>query len=151
MRFVPVKDAEQQAVLMLHRARSLLVRQRTMLINALRAHLAEFGIVSPIVKLCRPRALVCCHLLRFFQIPAIGQVDGDPGCPEGMAADFGFDPGPPSSPADHVESILPIERPIREYTGLPIGRPKQRALLVLPETGRVDVAIEAVSHRRAAA
>src|SRR3954452_25007400 len=37
MRFVPVKDAEQQSVLMLHRARSLLVRQRTMLVNALRA------------------------------------------------------------------------------------------------------------------
>src|SRR5271165_7143107 len=47
MRFVPVKDAEQQAVLMLHRARSLLVRQRTMLVNALRAHLAEFGIIAP--------------------------------------------------------------------------------------------------------
>ena len=47
MRFVPVKDAEQQSVLMLHRARSLLVRQRTMLVNALRAHLAEFGIIAP--------------------------------------------------------------------------------------------------------
>ena len=47
MRFVPVKDAEQQSVLMLHRARSLLVRQRTMLVNALRAHMAEFGIVAP--------------------------------------------------------------------------------------------------------
>src|SRR6516162_8289433 len=44
MRFVPIKEAEQQAVLMLHRARSLLVRQRTMLVNVLRAHLAEFGI-----------------------------------------------------------------------------------------------------------
>lgn len=47
MRFVPVKDVDQQAVLMLHRARSLLVRQRTMLVNALRAHLAEFGIIAP--------------------------------------------------------------------------------------------------------
>jgi transposase len=47
MRFVPIKEAEQQAVLMLHRARSLLVRQRTMLVNGLRAHLAEFGIVAP--------------------------------------------------------------------------------------------------------
>jgi transposase len=46
MRFVPVKSAEQQAVLMLHRTRDLLVRQRTMLINALRAHLTEFGIVA---------------------------------------------------------------------------------------------------------
>jgi transposase len=45
MRFVPVKSEEQQSVLMLHRARELLVRQRTMLINALRAHFAELGIV----------------------------------------------------------------------------------------------------------
>jgi len=47
MRFVPVKDAEQQSVLMLRRVRSLLVRQRTMLANALRAHMAEFGIIAP--------------------------------------------------------------------------------------------------------
>jgi transposase len=47
MRFVPVKDADQQSVLMLHRVRSLLIRQRTMLVNALRAHMAEFGIIAP--------------------------------------------------------------------------------------------------------
>jgi transposase len=41
MRFVPVKSEEQQGVLMLHRTRELLARQRTTLINALRAHLAE--------------------------------------------------------------------------------------------------------------
>jgi len=46
MAFVPVKSEEQQAILMVHRTRELLVRQRTMLINALRAHLAEFGIVA---------------------------------------------------------------------------------------------------------
>jgi transposase len=46
MRFVPVKSAEQQSVLMLHRGRDLLIRQRTMLGNALRAHLAEFGIIA---------------------------------------------------------------------------------------------------------
>jgi transposase len=46
MRFVPVKDVDQQAILMLHRSRSLLVRQRTMQVNALRAHLAEFGVVA---------------------------------------------------------------------------------------------------------
>ncbi|MDE2110037.1 MAG: IS110 family transposase [Alphaproteobacteria bacterium] len=45
MRFVPVKGEEQQGILVLHRTRELLIRQRTMLINALRAHLAEFGIV----------------------------------------------------------------------------------------------------------
>lgn len=46
MRVVPVKTAEQQAALMLHRTRDLLIRQRTQLINALRAHLAEFGLVA---------------------------------------------------------------------------------------------------------
>jgi transposase len=46
MRFVPVKSAEQQGVLVLHRTRDLLIRQRTMLANAFRAHLAEFGIVE---------------------------------------------------------------------------------------------------------
>jgi transposase len=46
MRFVPIKTKEQQTALMLHRARQLLVRQRTMLSNASRGHLAELGIVS---------------------------------------------------------------------------------------------------------
>jgi transposase len=58
MRFVPITSAEQQSVLMLHRARDLLIRQRTMLANALRAHLAELGIVtaqgiSKIIELVR--------------------------------------------------------------------------------------------------
>src|SRR3712207_5023970 len=47
MRFVPVKTAEQQAALVLHRTRDLLVRQRTVLINALRGHMAGFGVVAP--------------------------------------------------------------------------------------------------------
>ena len=46
MRFVPLKTAEQQSALMMHRARDLLIRQRTMLVNALRGHLAEFGLVE---------------------------------------------------------------------------------------------------------
>ncbi len=46
MRFVAVKTVDQQAVLMLHKTRDLLVRQRTMLINALRGHLAELGIIA---------------------------------------------------------------------------------------------------------
>ena len=46
MRFVPVKSEAQQAALMLHRIRALLVRQRTQLINAIRGHLAEFGLVE---------------------------------------------------------------------------------------------------------
>lgn len=47
MRFVSVKGVEQQGVLVLHRSRELLVRQRTMLVNAIRGHMAEFGIVAP--------------------------------------------------------------------------------------------------------
>ncbi len=45
MRFVAIKSNEQQSVLMQHRTRDLLVRQRTMLVNAIRAHMAEFGVV----------------------------------------------------------------------------------------------------------
>jgi transposase len=48
MRFVELKTCEQQSVLILHRSRQLFVRQRTTLINAIRAHLAEFGIVAQI-------------------------------------------------------------------------------------------------------
>ena len=47
MRFVSVKSTHQQAALLHHRARDLLVRQRTMLINAIRGHLGEFGIIAP--------------------------------------------------------------------------------------------------------
>ena len=47
MRVVPIKSAERQGVLVLHRTRELLVRQRTMLINAIRGHCAEFGIIAP--------------------------------------------------------------------------------------------------------
>jgi len=48
MRFVPTKAAEQQSGLVLHRTRHLLIRQQTSVINAIRAHLAEFGIVAPV-------------------------------------------------------------------------------------------------------
>src|SRR5271166_3105019 len=48
MRFVPVKQPEQQAGLALHRTRHLLIRQLTAVTNSIRAHLAEFGIVAPV-------------------------------------------------------------------------------------------------------
>jgi transposase len=48
MRFVPTKTGEQQSCLMLHRTRHLFIRQQTAVINAIRAHLAEFGIVAPV-------------------------------------------------------------------------------------------------------
>jgi transposase len=48
MRFVETKTPEQQSCLMLHRTRHLFIRQQTTVINAIRAHLAEFGIVAPV-------------------------------------------------------------------------------------------------------
>ena len=48
MRFVPVKSPEQQSVMMLHRVRLMLNRQRTQISNALRSHLSEFGGVAPV-------------------------------------------------------------------------------------------------------
>ena len=48
MRFVPTKTPEQQSCLRLHRTRHLFIRQQTAVINAIRAHLAEFGIVAPV-------------------------------------------------------------------------------------------------------
>ena len=51
MRFVATKTPEQQSCLTLHRTRHLFIRQQTSVINAIRAHLAEFGIVAPIGRL----------------------------------------------------------------------------------------------------
>ena len=48
MRFVATKTVEQQSCLVLHRTRHLFIRQQTSVINAIRAHLAEFGIVAPV-------------------------------------------------------------------------------------------------------
>jgi transposase len=48
MRFVGAKSPEQQGVLVLHRTRLMLTRQRTQIGNALRGHLAEFGIIAPV-------------------------------------------------------------------------------------------------------
>src|ERR1700693_6296108 len=48
MRFVETKTPEQQSCLMLHRTRHLFIRQQTSVINAIRAHLAEFGVVAPV-------------------------------------------------------------------------------------------------------
>jgi transposase len=48
MRFVETKTPEQQSCLVLHRTRHLLIRQQTAVVNAIRAHLAEFGIIAPV-------------------------------------------------------------------------------------------------------
>jgi transposase len=51
MRFVATKTQDQQSCLMLHRTRHLFIRQQTAVINAIRAHLAEFGIVAPVGRI----------------------------------------------------------------------------------------------------
>jgi transposase len=48
MRVVAVKTPEPQSVMMLHRVRLMLNRQRTQLSNAMRAHMSEFGVVGPV-------------------------------------------------------------------------------------------------------
>src|SRR5476649_1690815 len=48
IRFLPTKTPEQQSGLLLHRTRHLFIRQQTAVINAIRGHLAEFGIVAPV-------------------------------------------------------------------------------------------------------
>lgn len=69
MRFVPIKTEEQQSVLVLHRSRDLLMRQRTMILNAIRAHMAEFGVITA----QGPRKVI--ELVRRLQ------EDQDPGLP----------------------------------------------------------------------
>ena len=59
MRFVPTKTPEQQSGLVLHRARHLFIRQKTSVINAIRAHLAEFGIVAPVGRHGVEELLTC--------------------------------------------------------------------------------------------
>jgi transposase len=48
MRFVPIKSPEQQSIMVAHRTRSVLTRQRTQLSNAIRGHMSEFGLVAPV-------------------------------------------------------------------------------------------------------
>ena len=92
MRFVPVKTPAQQAVLMLHRTRQLFIRQLTALINTLRAHLAEFGIVAGVGRKgvehllqmiedgtdeqIPPEALDCLFALRY-QLDLVGRQIAD--------------------------------------------------------------------------
>ena len=83
MRFVPIKIEDQQAALMLHRTRELLIRQRGMLINSLRAQLAEFGIVfaqgrsglADLLKLLTdPTATSIPNLARLAMAELVGQL-----------------------------------------------------------------------------
>ncbi len=77
MRFVEIKTRHQQSVLMVHRTRHLFVRQRTTLINALRAHLAEFGIVAGIGRNGLERLLNAISHKRTFRRPVRGTLNWD--------------------------------------------------------------------------
>lgn len=70
MRFVGVKSSEQQSVLVLHRTRLVLTRQRTQIGNAIRAHLAEFGIVAPVGRLGFDRLLAVIGDVSDHRVPA---------------------------------------------------------------------------------
>ena len=73
MRFVETKTPEQQSVLMLHRIRLMLVRQRTMLSNTIRAHMAEFGIIAPIGRNGLDQLLAVLSDLDDERVPALAR------------------------------------------------------------------------------
>jgi transposase len=70
MRFVAVKTPEQQSVMMLHRVRLMLNRQRTQLSNAMRAHMSEFGVVAPVGRMGLERLLAIVTDRDDLRIPA---------------------------------------------------------------------------------
>ena len=74
MRFVPVKTPEQQSIMMLHRVRLMLNRQRTQLSNAMRAHMAEFGVVGPVGRMGLERLMAVIADREDLRIPADARV-----------------------------------------------------------------------------
>ena len=73
MRFVPTKTPDQQACLMLHRTRHLLVRQRTAISNTIRAHMAELGIVAPVGRRGVDRLLEIATNTTDDRVPAVAR------------------------------------------------------------------------------
>jgi transposase len=99
MRFVAVKTPEQQSVMMLHRVRLMLNRQRTQLSNAMRAHMSEFGVVAPVGRMGLDRLLAIVADHDDQRIPADARV-----CLEMLAAQL----------VVVKEQILTNDRRIRE-------------------------------------
>jgi hypothetical protein len=62
-------------------------------------------IIPPIIKFCRPRALMGRHLLRAFEQTAILQTYRNPGRPEGVAAQLGLNTGSTRAPPDHARRV----------------------------------------------
>ena len=105
MRFVPIKTPDQQSCLMLHRTRHLFIRQQTAIINTIRAHLAEFGIVAPVGRNGVEELLYAVADERDERIPEVAR-----GCLEALGASArqaqGADPG--VRPTD--QRLAPLER-----------------------------------------
>jgi transposase len=74
MRFVETKTTEQQSCLVLHRTRHLFIRQQTSVINAIRGHLAEFGIVAPIGRKGVEQLLTVVADAKDIRIPDVARV-----------------------------------------------------------------------------
>lgn len=122
MRFVPIKSADQQAAAMVLKARELLVRQQTQVINALRAHLSEFGIVTGIGT-TKVTALI-----------AIVRDTADTRLPD--AARFAL-----SALADQIEALArQIEKLEREIVATAKRDEDMRRLATIPGVGAITAA-----------
>ena len=73
MRFVEIKTCEQQATLVLHRVRLMLIRQRTQLSNAIRGHMAEYGLVAPVGRNGLQRLITILANLDDARVPAVAR------------------------------------------------------------------------------
>jgi transposase len=81
MRYVEVKTPEQQSVMVLHRTREMLMRQRIQLSNAIRAHMAEFGLIAPIGREGLQRLIGIVHDEQDSRVPTEARI-----CLQMMAA-----------------------------------------------------------------
>ena len=136
MRFVPTKTPEQQSCLMLHRTRHLFIRHQTAIINTIRAHRAEFGIVAPVGRNGVEDLLYAVADQRDERIPEVARAVSKPWarCSASSKSDFGVRPTdqrmaslerdePPSRRAARSWSCARNRtgRQCRRSEGVPIG------------------------------
>ena len=105
MRFVASKTPEQQNCLTLHRTRHLFIRQQTSVINAIRAHFAEFGIVAPVGRHSVDQLLGVVADADDRRLPDVALcVSGRSRCPLADAE------GTNSTVRSHDQGLAPIQR-----------------------------------------
>jgi transposase len=115
MRFVAIKTPEQQSCLTLHRTRHLFIRLQIMVINAIRAHLAEFGIVAPVGRNGVEQLLGIAANVNDKRLPEVARACVAASWPSTADAQ-GADP----TVRSHDHDLAPIERgkpAARRYTG----------------------------------